>query len=208
MAKGVFCIATTEPQATTIVKQLKTTGFSHNDISVLFPDKASTRDFAHEQHTKAPEEVAAGAGTSGVLGDALDWKERGGIIAIPGLGPFVAAGPIMAMLSGAAAFAVLRDLTGALISVGIPEDEAKRHEGKIKNGSILISVHARDSTERDMAKTIFEHAGVEDISYTKEAPVAKKAQLWRTRTVRPLPAPPGSSGLSPLFSRFFLSQRK
>ena len=208
MAKAVFCIATTEPQATTIVEQLKGAGFSNNDISVLFPDKTGTRDFAHEQHTKVSEGAAAGAGTSGVLGDALDWKEGGGIIAIPGLGPFVAAGPIMAMLSGAAAFTALRDLTGALISVGIPEDEAKRHEGKIKNGSILISVHARDSTERDIAKTIFEHAGVADISYTEEALVAKEAQPWRTRTVRPLPTPPGSSDLSPLFSRFFLSQRK
>jgi hypothetical protein len=176
MAKAVFCIATTEAQATSIVDQLKAAGFSHNDISVLLPDKAGTQDFAHEQHTKAPEGAATGAGTGGLLGGALGWLVGIGALAIPGLGPFIAAGPIMAALSGAAAGAALGGVTGALIGLGIPEYEAKRYEGKIKEGNILISVHTEDSTERDRAKAIFERAGAEDISYTEEAGVAKEAR--------------------------------
>jgi hypothetical protein len=171
MAKAVFCIARSEAQAISIVDRLKAAGFSSNDISVLFPDKAGTKDFAHEQHTKAPEGAATGAGTGGVLGGALGWLVGIGALAIPGLGPFIAAGPIMAALSGAAAGAALGGLTGALIGMGIPEYEAKRYEGKVKEGNVLISVHAEDSTERNRAKTIFEEAGAEDISYTEEAHV-------------------------------------
>lgn len=171
MAKAVFCIARSEAQAINIVERLKAAGFSSNDISVLFPDKAGTKDFAHEQHTKAPEGAAAGAGTGGLLGGALGWLVGIGALAIPGLGPFIAAGPIMAALSGAAAGAALGGLTGALIGMGIPEYEAKRYEGKVKEGNVLISVHADDSTEWNRAKTIFEEAGAEDISYTEEARV-------------------------------------
>jgi len=169
MAKAVFCIAKTEAQATSIVDQLKAAGFSNNDISVLFPDKSGTKDFAHEQNTKAPEGAATGAGTGGVLGGALGWLVGIGALAIPGLGPFVAAGPIMAALSGAAAGAALGGLSGALIGMGIPEYEAKRYEGKVKDGNMLISVHTEDSTEQARAKDIFTRAGAEDISYTGEA---------------------------------------
>jgi hypothetical protein len=171
MSKAVFCITRTETQAIAIVDQLKAAGFSHNDISVLFPDKTGTKDFAHEQHTKAPEGAATGAGTGGVLGGALGWLVGIGALAIPGLGPFIAAGPILAALSGAAAGAALGGVAGALIGLGIPEYEAKRYEGKIKEGNILISVHTEDSTERDRVKRIFEQAGAEDISYTEEARV-------------------------------------
>lgn len=171
MAQAVFCLAKTEAQAITIVDQLKAAGFSPNDISVLFPDKAGTRDFAHEQHTKAPEGAATGAGTGGVLGGALGWLAGIGALAIPGLGPFIAAGPIMAALSGAAAGAALGGVTGALIGLGIPEYEAKRYEGKIKEGNVLISVHTENSTERARAKRIFEQAGAEDIADTSEARV-------------------------------------
>ena len=171
MAKAVFGIARSESQAVAIVERLRAAGFSNNDISVLFPDRAGTKDFAHEQHTKAPEGAATGAGTGGVLGGALGWLVGIGALAIPGLGPFIAAGPIMAALSGAAAGAALGGLTGALIGMGIPEYEAKRYEGKIKEGNVLISVHAENSTERDRARTIFEEAGAEDISYTEEASV-------------------------------------
>src|SRR5256886_7188028 len=159
MAKAVFCIARTEAQAITVVEQLKAAGFSANDISVLCPDKAGTKDFAHEQHTKAPEGAATGAGTGGLLGGALGWLVGIGALAIPGLGPFMAAGPIMAALSGAAAGAALGGIAGALIGMGIPEYEAKRYEGKIKEGNLLISVHAEDSDERARAKEIFEQAG-------------------------------------------------
>lgn len=171
MAKAVFCIAKSEAQATSIVDQLKTAGFSNNDISVLFPDQSGTKDFAHEQHTKAPEGAATGAGTGGVLGGALGWLVGVGALAIPGLGPFVAAGPIMAALGGAAAGAALGGLSGALIGMGIPEYEAKRYEGKVKDGNILISVHTEDRTEQARAKEIFTRAGAEDISHTGEARV-------------------------------------
>src|SRR5262247_3894905 len=162
MAQAVFCLAQTEAQAIAIVNQLKAAGFSPNDISVLFPDKSGTRDFAHEQHTKAPEGAAAGAGTGGILGGALGWLVGIGALAIPGLGPFIAAGPIMAALSGAAAGAALGGISGAVIGMGIPEYEAKRYEGKVKDGNILISVHTDDSTERARAKDIFTRAEAED----------------------------------------------
>ena len=152
MAQAVFCLARTEAQAIRIVDQLKAAGFAHHDISVLFPDTAGTRDFAHEQHTKAPEGAAAGAGTGGVLGGTLGWLVGIGALAIPGLGPFIAAGPIMAALSGAAAGAALGGLTGALIGLGIPEYEAERYEGKVKDGNLLISVHTEESTERARAR--------------------------------------------------------
>ena len=139
--KSVFCIATSRNQAETIVGQLKTADFSHNDISVLFPDKDTTRDFAHEKNTKAPEGAVAGAGTGGVLGGALGWIVGIGALAIPGVGPFIAAGPIMAALSGAAIGATMGGIAGGLIGMGIPELEAKRYEGKVKAGNILISVH-------------------------------------------------------------------
>jgi hypothetical protein len=171
MAQAVFCLAQTEAQAITIVDRLKAAGFSANDISVLFPDKTGTKDFAHEQHTKAPEGAAAGAGTGGVLGGALGWLVGIGALAIPGLGPFIAAGPIMAALGGAAAGAALGGITGALIGLGIPEYEAKRYEGKIKEGNLLISVHTENRTERARAKRIFEEAGAEDIADTAEARV-------------------------------------
>ena len=171
MAQAVFCLAQTEAQAIRIVDQLRAAGFSSNDISVLFPDKTGTKDFAHEQHTKVPEGAATGAGTGGVLGGALGWLVGIGALAIPGLGPFIAAGPIMAALSGAAAGATLGGMTGALIGWGIPEYEAKRYEGKIKEGNILISVHTDDRDERSRAKQIFEQARAEDIADTAEARV-------------------------------------
>src|ERR1700756_525943 len=126
------------------VDELKSAGFRNTDISVLFPESSGTRDFAHEKSTKAPEGATTGAGTGGVLGGALGWLMGIGALAIPGLGPFIAAGPIMAALSGAAAGAALGGLTGALIGWGIPEYEAKRYEGKIREGNILISVHTED----------------------------------------------------------------
>src|SRR5205823_3640831 len=119
--KSVFCIATSRNQAEQIVDQLKIASFSNNDISVLFPDKDTTRDFAHEKHTKAPEGVATGAGTGGVIGGALGWVAGIGALAIPGAGPFIAAGPIMAALSGAAIGAAAGGLAGGLIGLGIPE---------------------------------------------------------------------------------------
>ena len=173
MSKAVFCIASSYNQGLGIVNQLKSAGFSGNDISVLLSDKGGTRDFAHEQHTKAPEGAAAGAGTGGMLGGALGWLAGIGTLAIPGVGPFIAAGPIMAALSGAAVGAAVGGITGALIGMGIPEFEAKRYEGKIKGGNVLISVHSEDAEETKRAKEIFEKAGATDISTSGEAGVKK-----------------------------------
>lgn len=171
MNKSVFCIATTESQAQGITHALRENGFVNDDISVLFPDRSGTRDFAHEQHTKAPEGAVTGAGTGGAIGGALGWVIGIGALAIPGVGPFIAAGPIMALLAGAAVGATVGGITGALIGMGIPEIEAKRYEGKIKAGNILISVHADDATKIENAKRIFRVANAQDISSTDEAAV-------------------------------------
>lgn len=173
--KAVFGIAKSVVQAERIANGLKLAGFSGDDISVLFPDKEGTRDFAHEQHTKAPEGAATGAGTGGVLGGALGWLVGIGSLAIPGVGPFIAAGPIMAALAGAAVGAAAGGLAGALVGLGIPEYEAKRYEGKIREGNILLSVHTDDGNEVNRAKEILKREGAEDISYTGEASVRSRA---------------------------------
>jgi hypothetical protein len=176
MSKAVFGLVDGEVQAERIVDSFKAAGFSNNDISVLFPDKSGTRDFAHEQHTKAPEGAATGAGTGGVLGGALGWLVGIGALAIPGVGPFIAAGPIMAALAGASVGAAVGGLSGALIGLGIPEYEAKQYEGKIKQGNMLISVHSENSDEVKRAKDIFERAGAHDISYSEEKSVPKQEE--------------------------------
>jgi hypothetical protein len=171
MSRSVFCIVHNRAQAETIVHRLKLGGFSNNDISVLFPDKTGTRDFAHEQHTKAPEGAVAGGTTGAALGGVLGWLAGIGTLAIPGLGPLIAAGPIMAALSGVAVGGVVGGLTGALIGMGLPEFEAKRYESKLQSGNILVSVHSENSEETELAKNIFEEAGAEDIATASEAGV-------------------------------------
>jgi hypothetical protein len=172
--KSVFCIATSRVQADQIVDLLKAGNFSNNDISVLFPDKGTTRDFAHEKNTKAPEGAVTGASTGGVIGGALGWIAGIGALAIPGVGPFIAAGPIMAALSGAAVGAAVGGIAGGLIGLGIPELEAKRYEGKVKAGNLLISVHTEDSEEITRAKGIFTQAGAQDICTTGETSTPKE----------------------------------
>jgi len=174
--KSVFCISNSREQADRIVGQLKDADFSNNDISVLFPDKGTTKDFAHEKNTKAPEGAVAGAGTGGVVGGALGWIVGIGALAIPGVGPFIAAGPIMAALSGAAIGAAAGGITGGLIGLGIPELEAKRYEGKVKAGNILLSVHTENSEEIDQAKDIFKQAGAQDICVTGDAPTPEDSE--------------------------------
>lgn len=166
---SVICMAKTEAQAVDIVEQLKESQFSNNDISVLLADKSTTRDFAHEQNTKAPEGAAVGATTGGVLGGVAGWLVGIGTLAIPGVGPLIAAGPIMAALSGAAVGGAVGGITGTLVGLGIPEFEAKRYEGKVKDGNVLISVHAEDSDDIKTAKAIFKEAGAENICSTSEA---------------------------------------
>jgi hypothetical protein len=168
MSKSVFCIAQTQEMATRIIESLKSAGFQPSEISTLLPDKLGNSDFAHEQHSKLPEGATTGVGIGGLLGGGLGWLVGVGSLAIPGLGTFIAAGPILAMLSGAAAGAAIGGVSGALIGLGMPEYEAKRYEGKIRGGNILISVHTHSGSEIDRAKAIFENAGAEDIAYTED----------------------------------------
>jgi len=175
--KVVYGIYPSELNAENAVDALKDAGFRNTDISVLFQDNRGTKDFAHEKGTKAPEGAATGAGSGMVVGGALGWLAGIGALAIPGLGPFIAAGPIMAALAGAGIGAAVGGLTAALVGMGIPEYEAKRYEGKIKEGNILISVHSENSEERKRAKAIFERAGAHDISSTEEESVPKEQRL-------------------------------
>lgn len=179
MSTTVFCIAPSEMVANKIVTRLKDEAFADNDISVLFPDKSTTRDFAHEKNTKAPEGAITGVGAGGIVGGTLGLLAGIGLLAIPGLGPFIAAGPIMASLSGIAAGATIGGIAGALIGMGIPEIEAKRYEGKVKDGNILIAVHAEDSDGVKRAKAIFENEQASDITTgsTASAPDKKESSV-------------------------------
>jgi hypothetical protein len=171
MAKNtaVYGIFRNRSQAENAVDQLVASGFRTEDISVLLPENVGTKDFAHEKHTKAPEGTATGAAAGGVVGGTLGLLAGIGALAIPGLGPFIAAGPIMAALAGAGAGGVVGGLVGALVGMGIPEYEAKRYEGRIKEGGILMSVHADNSDWTKKAKSVLEQTGAEDISSTGEA---------------------------------------
>lgn len=169
MKASVYCTAATLPQAESIVESLKNAGFSSNDISALLPDKRTTKDFAHEHNTKAPEGATAG-GVAGLgVGAALGWLAGIGALAIPGVGPLIAAGPIMGALAGGAVGGATGGIIGALVGMGIPEFEAKRYDAKIREGNILISVHTEDSKQRDVAKDIFKRLNAEDISTGSEA---------------------------------------
>jgi hypothetical protein len=171
MRKAVFGLARDTSQARSIVEGLRQAGFSENAVSVLCPDRSGTRDFAHEQHTKAPEGATTGAATGGVLGGIAGWLVGIGSLAIPGLGPFVAAGPILSALSGVAAGATAGGVVGGLVGMGIPEFEAKRYEGKLREGRLLISVDTENDEMRDSAKRVFEAAGAEDVKVASEAKV-------------------------------------
>jgi hypothetical protein len=151
------------------VDALRDAGFRNTDISVLFPENEGTKDFAVEKGTKVPEGAAVGATSGAVIGGALGWLAGIGALAIPGLGPFIAAGPIMGLLGGIGAGGVVGGVAGALIGLGMPEYEAKRYEGRIKSGGILLSVHCDSSDWVKRAKSILEHTGAEDISSAGEA---------------------------------------
>lgn len=169
MAKAVFCILRNEVQAIRVVERLKNSGFSNNDISVVMADNFGTREFAIENQTKTPEGAAVGASTGAAVGGVLGWLTGVGAFAIPGLGPFIAAGPIMAALSGAAVVGTLGGIGGALIGMGIPEFEARRYEGRVNSGSVLLSVHTEDADEAERARSIFETEGAEDVQSSNEA---------------------------------------
>lgn len=173
---AVFGIYRDQAMLENAVDTLRQEGFRSTDISVLFPENEGTKDFAHEKGTKAPEGVATGATSGAVIGGGLGWLVGIGALAIPGLGPFIAAGPIVAALAGAGAGGVVGGLTGALVGMGIPEYEAKRYEGRVKDGGILLSVHSDDSDWAKKAKEILERTGAQDVSSTAEA----KADFQKT----------------------------
>ncbi len=167
--KAVFGIYSTREAVERAADVLARSGFPVSDISVLLPESLGTKDIGTEKATKAPEGAAAGAGTGAVLGGTLGLLAGIGALAIPGVGPLIAAGPIMAALAGIGVGGAVGGFTGALIGLGIPEYEAKRYEGRLQKGGILLSVHCDTSEEIDRAKEILERTGGEDISYTGEA---------------------------------------
>ncbi len=163
---SVYAIASSTEQASQIVDRLTSAGFPSDNISALFADRDTTKDFAHEKHTKAPEGAVVGASAGGIIGGSVGLLAGLGAIAIPGIGPFIAAGPLMAALSGLAVGATVGGVAGALIGMGVPELEAKRYEGKLKEGNILISAFANSSEQTSEAKRILEDCGADDICVT------------------------------------------
>jgi hypothetical protein len=172
---AVFGIYATVGLAERAVDELVTAGFSNGDVSVLFPDNQSTRDFAHEKNTKAPEGTATGVAAGGTIGGTLGVLAGIGALAIPGLGPFIAAGPIMGALAGVGVGGAVGGLVGALVGMGIPEYEAKRYEGRVKNGGVLLSVHCDTSDQIKRAKDILKRTGAEDIASAGEENVPAAA---------------------------------
>jgi len=169
---AVFGIFKSGIQAERAADRLLAQGFSNNDISVLLSDVQGTRDFAHEKNTKAPEGTTTGAATGGVIGGTLGLLVGLGTLAIPGLGPFIAAGPIMATLSGVGVGGAVGGLVGALIGMGIPEYEAKRYEGRVKEGGVLLSAHCDTSDEVKRAEDLLKQMGAEDVASAGEKAIS------------------------------------
>ncbi len=175
--RAVIGIVETKTQAQAVIELLEQSGIGRNDISVLLPDQHGSRDFAHERHTKSPEGAIAGVGAGGVIGGAIGLLAGIGVIAIPGIGPFIAAGPLMAALSAAAVGAGVGGIAGALVGMGIPEIEAKAYEGKVRGGNVLVAVHVESREAEAAAKDILQRTGAHDIDRTGEAPISKQARL-------------------------------
>jgi hypothetical protein len=165
---AVFGLYATRGQVEQAVDELRAAGFRNTDISALFPENVGTKDFAIEKDTKAPEGTTAGVVTGGVIGGTLGWLVGIGMLAIPGVGPLLAAGPIVAALTGLGVGGAVGGIAGALIGMGIPEYEAKRYEGRVRGGSILLSVHTDSHDWTKRAKLILERTGAEDIASTSE----------------------------------------
>jgi hypothetical protein len=166
---AVFGIYPSQADAENAVSGLKLAGFRNTDISILLPQNEGSKDLAMEKSTKAPEGTAAGAGSGAVIGGIVGWLVGAGALMIPGLGLIVAAGPIVGLLSGLGVGGALGGIAGALVGFGIPEYEAKRYEGRVRRGGILLSVHCDDSDWVKTAKTILDQTGAEDVSSTGES---------------------------------------
>ena len=179
---AVFGIYSTRSAAENAADAIVKSGFATSDISVLLPENLGSKPIATEKATKAPEGATAGGGTGAVLGGALGLLAGIGALAIPGVGPLIAAGPIMAALAGMGVGGAIGGITGALIGMGIPEYEAKRYEGRIQKGGILLSVHCTSSDEVKRAKEVLERTGAEDVSATGESSAsAASASTERTK---------------------------
>jgi Protein of unknown function (DUF3341) len=178
--KAVFGIYGSLSAAENAVAMLRDDSFSSSDVAVLLPESVSSREIGTEKATKAPEGATAGAGSGAVLGGVLGWLVGVGSLAIPGVGPFVAAGPIVATLAGAGLGGAVGGLTGALVGLGIPEYEAKRYEGRLTKGGILLSVHCDTSEKIDRAQKIMERTGAQDISYAGESSVKESRKSKTT----------------------------
>ncbi len=172
-SNAVFGIYPSRSAAENAVDALKAEGFRKEDVSVLFSSPDTTKEFATENTTKAPEGAATGAAAGATIGGVLGWLAGIGSLAIPGVGPFIAAGPIMAALAGAGVGGAVGGLSGALIGFGVPEYEAKRYEGRLNDGGVLLSAHANDADWTKKAKAILERTGAEDISAKGEAKADK-----------------------------------
>jgi len=172
---GVFGIYSTRVAVENATDSLIRAGFPAADISVLLPESlGGPKDMGTEKATKAPEGAAAGVTTGAAIGGTLGVLAGVGLLAIPGLGPFIAAGPIMAGLAGLGVGGAVGGVTGALIGMGIPEFEAKRYEGRLQKGGILLSVHCDTSEEIKRAKEVLTTTGAEDVSSTGESSVDAK----------------------------------
>ena len=181
--KAVFGIYPNTTRAETAVDRLVAAGFSNSDVSVLLADASSTKDFAHEKSTKAPEGAATGVTAGGAIGGTLGLLAGIGALAIPGVGPLIAAGPIMGALAGLGVGGAVGGLVGALVGLGIPEYEAKRYEGRVKDGGVLLSVHCETSEEIKLAKDLLKITGADDISSSGEAAAEKhdESKTYATR---------------------------
>jgi hypothetical protein len=151
------------------LEALRAAGFRNTDVSVLLPENAGTKDFVHRKDSKAPEGATAGASTGAVVGAMFGWLAGIGALAIPGVGPLIAAGPIVGLLAGAGAVGAAGGIVGTLVGLGIPEYEAKRFEGRVKSGGTLLSVHCDSSDWVKRAKRILEETGAEDVASSGEA---------------------------------------
>jgi len=176
MKKAVMCLVESREEAERIVSQLRSIGFSPHDVSVLFPERQSTKEFAIEHNTKAPEAAVVGASTGTVIGGTIGLLAGIGALAIPGVGLFLAAGPLMAALGGVALGAGVGGIAGALVGMGIPEVQAKKYEAKVRAGHLLIAVHSEDPGNRARAEEIFQRSRADEISTLNEGALPRPAR--------------------------------
>lgn len=182
--QSVVGFVKTRAEAERVILQLISSGFSKSDISVVSPDMGAARDVVHEKSTKVPEGAAAGAGAGGVLGGTFGVLVGIGALAIPGVGPLIAAGPLLAALSGAAVGAAVGGVSGALVGLGIPEVEAKIYEGHLRSGNVLIAVHVNSDDQRKRAMELLKQADVDEIAAVNEAPIPKSESMPSKTTYR------------------------